>query len=97
MKGDGTPGPTTDEDYAGARRLGVGCFTTFIGAPSGAMVGVLVAKFVGTIRKCVPIEGLPACDWWWFALAGGVIGMVSLPMLAMWRMRRGGLRSRQSQ
>lgn len=72
-----------------ARDIGVGCFTAFLGAPSGAMIGVLVAKVVGTARRCVPLEGLPACDWWWYALAGGILGTVSLPTLVMWRLRRG--------
>lgn len=90
-------GPSDEQDLARARTLGVGCFTTFIGAPSGAMIGVLIAKFVGTVRKCVPLEGLPACDWWWFALVGGIIGMVSLPTLVLWRLRHGQRAVRSTQ
>ncbi len=72
-----------------ARNIGVGCFTAFIGAPSGAMIGVLVAKIVGAARKCVPVEGLPACDWWTYALIGGIVGSISLPALVLLRLRRG--------
>ena len=83
------PTPLGEREMSRARDTGVGCFTAFIGAPSGAMIGVLVGKFVGTVRKCVPIEGLPACDWWTFALIGGIVGVVSLPALVLWRLRRG--------
>lgn len=93
----GAPNESSDAELRSARDLGVGCFTAFIGAPSGAMVGVLVAKFVGTVRKCVPLEGLPACDWWWYALIGGIVGMVSLPTLVLWRLRRGKRAARTSQ
>jgi hypothetical protein len=56
---------------------------------SGAMIFVLLAKVVGTLRKCVPEEGLPACDWHLFALAGGVLGAISLPVLAIGKLRAG--------
>lgn len=87
--GSRAPGSMDEAEMSRARDIGVGCFTTFIGAPSGAMVGVLVAKFVGTVTKCVPLEGLPACDWWTYALVGGIVGAVSLPTLVLWRLRRG--------
>ena len=86
-----------EQDMARARIVGVGCFTTFIGAPSGAMVGVLIAKLAGTVRRCVPLEGLPACDWWSFALVGGIVGMTSLPTLVLWRLRRGKAAARPTQ
>ena len=73
-----------------ARNVGVGCFATFAGLWSGAMVGVLVAKYVGAARECVPPEGLPACEWWVFAGWGAVIGALTLPALVLWRLRRGG-------
>ena len=70
------------------RFIGIGCFMTVVGFFSGAMIGVLVGKFVGMARRCVPDPGLPVCDWHLFALAGGVVGMVSLPMLVLWRLRQ---------
>jgi hypothetical protein len=79
---------TSDAELARARRIGVGCFTTFAGFVSGGMVGVLVGKIVGNVRRCVPIEGTPACDWYYFALAGMILGATTLPVLALRRMRR---------
>jgi hypothetical protein len=78
------------DDPARARRVGVGCFTAFVGFWSGGMIGVLAGKLVGAARKCTPPEGLPACDWYWFAAAGMLLGAVTLPLLALRRLRRGG-------
>ena len=69
-------------------RIGVGCFTTFIGAISGAMVGVLVAVGVTFGTRCQPLEGLPACDWHIFAGWGALIGALTLPTVVLWRLRR---------
>ena len=44
--GGGSRGPAEGESRT-ARNVGVGCFATFVGLWSGAMVGVLVAKYVG--------------------------------------------------
>lgn len=78
-----------DADLARGRRIGVGCFTTFIGFWSGGMIGVLVGKVVGNVRGCVPIEGTPACDWYSFAAVGMILGAVTLPVLALRRLKAG--------
>ena len=70
--------------------VGVGCFMTVVGFFSGAMIGVLVGKFVGMVRRCTPDTGLPACDWHLFAFAGGILGAISLPALVLWRLRQSG-------
>ena len=75
-------------DDGRARRIGVGCFMTFIGFWSGGMIGVLLAKAVGAARRCTPPDGLPACDWYYFALGGMLLGAVSLPVLVLRRLRR---------
>jgi hypothetical protein len=77
----------SDEDRRMAR-IGVGCFTTFIGAISGAMIGVLIAVAVTFGTRCQPLEGLPACNWHIFAGWGALIGALTLPTLALWRLRR---------
>ncbi|MBU6366651.1 MAG: hypothetical protein KJT01_10620 [Gemmatimonadetes bacterium] len=82
----GTGAPPA-EDRVG-RNIGVGCFTTFIGFVSGAMVGVGIGKAVGFFARCTPEPGLPACEWWVFAGWGGAIGAVTLPVLAIWRLLR---------
>ena len=71
-----------------ARNIGVGCITTFAGFFSGGMVGVLVAKVVGSVQRCMPAEGLPACNWWVYAGVGAVLGMLTLPVLALSRLNR---------
>ena len=83
-----------DREDRTARNIGVGCFTFFIGLPSGGMVGVLVGKFVEGAKRCTPPEGLPICDWWVYAGWGAVIGAITLPMLALMRLRKSDARRR---
>jgi len=71
-----------------ARNIGVGCITTFAGFFSGGMVGVMVAKIVGSVQRCEPPEGLPACNWWVYAGVGAVLGALTLPVLALSRLNR---------
>ena len=65
----------------------VGCLTLVAGMFSGAMIGVLIAKIVGSARNCEPPTGLPACDWHVYAGVGMLIGAVTLPVLALMRLR----------
>ena len=55
---------------------------------AGGMIGVAVAKVVGQLRRCAPEEGLPACDYQWFLLAGAIVGAILLPSVIIWRLRR---------
>ena len=80
--------PELNRGEAIARNIGVGCITTFAGFFSGGMVGVLVAKVVGIVQGCRPAEGLPACNWWVYAGVGSVLGMLTLPVLALSRLNR---------
>ena len=75
-----------------ARNVGVGCFTAFIGLWSGAMVAVLIGKIVEGLRGAPTCEGLPMCNWNVYAGAGAVIGAVTLPILALARLRRRDVR-----
>lgn len=70
------------------RNIGVGCFTFFIGAVSGAMSGVGIGKLMGFFNRCTPAPGLPACEWWVFAGYGAAFGALTLPVLALWRLKR---------
>ena len=71
-----------------ARNIGVGCFTAVAGLFSGAMFAVLLAKIVGSVRGCpVGPEGQP-CNWHVYAGIGALIGVVTLPTVALWRLRR---------
>ena len=87
--GGSKPEPgTSDAEIARGKRIGVGCFATFIGFWSGGMIGVLVGKVVGSARGCAPIEGTPACDWYYYAAAGMILGAITLPFLVLMRLRR---------
>jgi len=70
------------------KRALIGCLMMVPGFFGGGMIGALVAKVVGSMRECVPVEGYPACDVWSFVVPGGVIGIVLLPSLVLWRLRR---------
>ncbi len=67
----------------------VGCLTVVAGFFSGGMVGVFVAKVVGSFRNCAPAPEIPACDWQVYAGVGMLIGALTLPVLALRRLRAG--------
>lgn len=50
------------------------------------MIAVLVGKIVGNVRGCVPAEGLPACDWYYYAAVGMILGATTLPILVLRRL-----------
>lgn len=77
------------DEFRTSRYVGVGCVTAVAGLFSGGMIGVFVAKMVGSFRGCKPDEGLPACDWHVYAGIGMLIGVLTLPVLALSRLRRG--------
>jgi hypothetical protein len=71
-----------------ARNIGVGCITAVAGFFSGGMIGVFIAKLVGSAQRCEPPEGVPACNWPVYAVIGMAVGMLTLPALALWRLSR---------
>ena len=77
------------DEFRTARYVGVGCVTAVGGLFSGGMLGVFVAKIVGSFRGCEPAPELPACDWHVYAAIGMLIGVLTLPGLALYRLRRG--------
>jgi hypothetical protein len=80
---------TSDEDIARGRRIGVGCFATFVGFWSGGMIAVLIGTTIGKIRGCTAIEGTSVCDdWFLYAAAGMILGAVTLPTLVLRRLSR---------
>jgi hypothetical protein len=70
------------------RDIGVGCLTGVAGFFSGAMFAVLIAKIVGAVRDCPAGPSGQPCDWHVYAGIGGLIGMITLPSVALWRLRR---------
>ena len=86
------PGQAGAVEDRTARNVGVGCFTAFIGLWSGAMVAVLIGKIVEGMRGAPTCEGLPMCNWNVYAGVGAVLGAVTLPVLALARLRRRDVR-----
>jgi hypothetical protein len=80
----GAEGAADAPGVSAARRVGIGCFTAWLGLVSGAMVAVLVSKLVAFLTKAPTCEGIPSCDWYIYAMVGGGIGAVSLPLLVLW-------------
>jgi MFS family permease len=76
------------DEHRGAQMVGVGCVTAIAGFFSGGMIGVFIAKMVGSFRGCEPDTGLPACDWHVYAGIGMLIGVITLPALALNRLRQ---------
>ena len=79
-----------EADGPRAAYLGIGCLTAVAGFAGGGMIAVLMAKIVGALTRCAadPETGAP-CDWAMYWVGGALIGMVLLPAVALWRLRRG--------
>lgn len=71
-----------------ARSIGVGCLMTFLGFFSMAMVGVLFSAIVAKLTRAAACPDIPACNWYIYALIGGLAGAVSLPVLVLRRMHQ---------
>ena len=66
------------------RRIAIGCFTGWLGLVSGAMIAVLVSKIVAWLTRAPGCDGIPSCNWYIYALVGGLLGAASLPLLVLW-------------
>jgi hypothetical protein len=73
-----------------SRIVAIGCFMTWIGAFSGAMIAVLVSKAVAWFGKMPSCDGIPSCDWYIYAAVGGALGAISLPWLVVSALLRSG-------
>lgn len=84
-----------DESSRTATYVGVGCFTAFAGWWSGGMIAVLIAKIVGAVQGCPAGEHGQPCNWYIYAAVGAVVGAISLPTLALRRLRRSDAAARR--
>ena len=78
--------------------LGVGCLTAVSGMMAFGVIAVFVAKVVGWSSGC-PVEaetGAP-CNWLTYWLRGALIGLIVVPTLVIWRIRRSRNASRNSE
>lgn len=48
------------------------------------MVAVFVSKVIAYLTHGPACDGIPSCNWYIYALVGGVIGAVTLPVLVLW-------------
>jgi hypothetical protein len=48
------------------------------------MVAVLLSKIVAYLTRAPDCGGIPSCNWYIYAMVGGGIGLVSLPLLVLW-------------
>ena len=69
--------------------VGVGCMTAVVGFFGSAMLAVLVAKLIGFGTHCAAdAETGAPCNWFTYAVRGGILGMILLPSILIWRMRK---------
>jgi hypothetical protein len=63
--------------------------TAIVGFFGTGMIAILVAKLVGAATGCaVEAETGAPCNWFTYAIRGGLAGMILLPSLVIWRMRK---------
>jgi hypothetical protein len=69
--------------------VGVGCLTAIVGVVAGGMIGVLLAKLLGAVQGCTPDPetGSP-CNWDTYWTWGARIGIVALPSISIFLLRR---------
>ena len=69
--------------------VGVGCMSAIAGLAGGGMIAVLIAKIVGAVTKCSSdVETGAPCDWSTYWTWGARIGLVLVPTIVIWRMRK---------
>ena len=78
--------------------LGVGCLTAVVGLVGGGMIAVLLAKLLGAVRKCAPdAETGAPCEWTSYWTWGARIGLILVPTIVIWRMRKTRSASKNSE
>lgn len=85
---EGTRTVPPPEAPSKARVLAIGCFMTWIGGFSGAMIAVLLSKAVALFTRAPSCDGIPTCDWYIYAMVGAGIGALTLPWLVVSALRR---------
>ncbi len=79
----GAPEVADAPHISGVRRVAIGCVTAWLGFFSGAMILVLVSKIIAYVTHEQACQGIPSCNWYIYALAGGATGALSLPVLVL--------------
>jgi hypothetical protein len=76
-------GTGTQRGVSMGRKVAIGCFTSWLGLVSGAMVAALLSKFAAFLTRAQECDGIPSCNWYVWAGIGGLIGAVTLPILVL--------------
>jgi len=84
--GEGQEGASLLAGASLGRKIGIGCFTAWLGLVSGAMVAALLSKFAAFVTKSTACPDIPSCNWYVWAGVGGVIGAVTLPVLVLMKL-----------
>lgn len=71
-----------------SRKVAIGCFTFVLGGMSGAMVAVLLSKFIAFLTRAESCPGIPTCNWYVYAGVGALFGSVSLSGLVVWTLSK---------
>jgi hypothetical protein len=66
----------------------IGALLAVAGFFGGGMIGVAIGWFVTKATGCTPPEGFPICDIYRYWVPGMLIGMLTLPGIVIWRLRR---------
>ena len=93
-------GPEGSEQTSGGvwPYLGVGCLTAVVGLVAGGMIAVLIAKIVGGVVGCHgDAETGAPCNWSMYWTWGARIGVILVPSIVLWRMRKARTASRNSE
>lgn len=78
--------------------FGIGCLTAVAGFAGGGMIAVLIAKIVGALTRCAAdAESGAPCNWSTYWMRGALVGMILLPAISLWRLRRGRQRAQHSE
>jgi hypothetical protein len=100
MKDTDNLGPTASGETTGGvwPYLGVGCLSAVVGLVGGGMIAVLIAKAIGGITGChADAETGAPCNWGMYWTWGARIGLILVPTIVIWRMRKVRTASRNSE
>jgi hypothetical protein len=72
--------------------------TAVVGFFGSGMIAILIAKLIGAATGCATeAETGAPCNWFTYAIRGGLLGMVALPSFIIWRMRKARAAHRNSE
>ena len=81
--GGGTAGGEAPHRVSTTRKVAIGCFSSWLGFASGAMVAALLSKFAAFLMRANACSGVPSCNWYVWAGIGGLVGALTLPLLVL--------------